>query len=266
MSSSSAGGSPGAPWDHALPFRHPRAGTALAEAAADAGAEIITGVGPVTVQPGPRPTVTFEHGDATKQIECRLIAGADGRNSAVRKQARIPLHAEAGNHHIDGLKTAPMDAVTVGIGGVAFSLSFPQGNGWSRIYSAPSVSEKGRYSGTDRDRRFLRDVAMPFFLWRDEIAEATPQGPCRTCTGDDTWVDDPAEKGLLLIGDAAGYDESDHRLRSGERLTRRSRRRRGADDVEGLDARRVRAIRRRASGAHAASAVQRADGGRAVGR
>ena len=36
---------------------------------------------------------------------------------------------------------------------------------------------------------------------------ATPAGPCATYAGDDTWTDAPFADGVVLIGDAAGYND-----------------------------------------------------------
>ena len=36
---------------------------------------------------------------------------------------------------------------------------------------------------------------------------ATPAGPCATYPGDDTWTDAPFADGVVLIGDAAGYND-----------------------------------------------------------
>lgn len=37
-------------------------------------------------------------------------------------------------------------------------------------------------------------------------AEAVPAGPCRTFAADDTWTDQPYTDGVVLIGDAGGYN------------------------------------------------------------
>ena len=37
-------------------------------------------------------------------------------------------------------------------------------------------------------------------------AEAVPAGPCRTFPADDTWTDRPFVDGVVLVGDAAGYN------------------------------------------------------------
>jgi 2-polyprenyl-6-methoxyphenol hydroxylase-like FAD-dependent oxidoreductase len=39
------------------------------------------------------------------------------------------------------------------------------------------------------------------------LAGGTPLGPCATFGGDDTWTDVPFAEGVVLIGDAAGYND-----------------------------------------------------------
>jgi 2-polyprenyl-6-methoxyphenol hydroxylase-like FAD-dependent oxidoreductase len=41
----------------------------------------------------------------------------------------------------------------------------------------------------------------------EHVAKATPAGPCATYPGDDTWTDAPFAPGVVLIGDAAGYND-----------------------------------------------------------
>jgi len=45
------------------------------------------------------------------------------------------------------------------------------------------------------------------FPWGQEIGNGTPAGPCATYPGDDTWTDRPFADGVVLIGDAAGWND-----------------------------------------------------------
>jgi len=70
---------------------HPQACEALATAAARAGAEVVRGVGDVTVAAGPDPVVRYEHDDEEHEVRCRLVVAADGRASSVRRQLGLAL-------------------------------------------------------------------------------------------------------------------------------------------------------------------------------
>jgi 2-polyprenyl-6-methoxyphenol hydroxylase-like FAD-dependent oxidoreductase len=64
---------------------HPQACEALAQAAERAGARVVTGIGDVAVTPGATPRLAFSVDGANEDVAPRLVIGADGRTSAVRK-------------------------------------------------------------------------------------------------------------------------------------------------------------------------------------
>ena len=70
---------------------HPAACRALSRAAEAAGALYWRGASKVGVTLGEHPAVVFDKDDGMQQVRCRLIVGADGRNSTVRHQAGIAL-------------------------------------------------------------------------------------------------------------------------------------------------------------------------------
>jgi 2-polyprenyl-6-methoxyphenol hydroxylase-like FAD-dependent oxidoreductase len=49
----------------------------------------------------------------------------------------------------------------------------------------------------------MRKACLPY---ADLIKYAEPAGPCRTYGAEDTWTETPYAEGLVLIGDAAGYN------------------------------------------------------------
>jgi 2-polyprenyl-6-methoxyphenol hydroxylase-like FAD-dependent oxidoreductase len=78
-----------------LNITHPRACSALADAALRSGADARTGVRNVRVETGNRPRVRWTESDGTaREAFCGLVVGADGRRSAVRSQARIALEID----------------------------------------------------------------------------------------------------------------------------------------------------------------------------
>ncbi|MGH3839723.1 MAG: FAD-dependent oxidoreductase, partial [Pseudonocardiaceae bacterium] len=81
---------PGVPG--ALDVGHPEACEALTQAAAAAGATVVRGVGDVDLEPSDAPVVRYEHDDVAHELRCRLVVGADGRMSTVRRRLGIELH------------------------------------------------------------------------------------------------------------------------------------------------------------------------------
>ena len=76
-----------------LGVSHPAACQALSIAAATAGALVRQGITAAEVEFGSAPKVRYRLNAAEHVAECRLVIGADGRESAIRRQTGIPLHA-----------------------------------------------------------------------------------------------------------------------------------------------------------------------------
>jgi 2-polyprenyl-6-methoxyphenol hydroxylase-like FAD-dependent oxidoreductase len=141
-----------------------------------------------------------------------LVVGADGRTSTVRAQAGIPLHqAEPQNLVagllVDNVPSFPQDTFTQGTEGDLFFIVFPQGGQRARVYLCPGPDQRERYAGPEAAERFLGDLRRLTCLPQaTAIADGTPIGPCATLGGEDTWTDTPFVEGVVLIGDAAGYN------------------------------------------------------------
>jgi menaquinone-9 beta-reductase len=189
---------------------HPAACEALLAAAMNGGAKVLRGVRHVEVTAGTPPQVSYRLDGAARHLSCRLVVGADGRSSRVRRQAGIRLHRAAGTHLIAGLLVDDLDIDprrnVVSIGEDAWMVTFPQGAGRARVYLCPGTEDPQRYTGAAGIERFLTascfDAVPNGELW----AQATPSGPCRTFTSDDTWTDQPFAEGVVLMGDAAGFN------------------------------------------------------------
>jgi menaquinone-9 beta-reductase len=68
-----------------LQFYHPEMQEVLLRAAAEAGAEVRRGALVKSVVGGMPPSVLFETDSGREQVQARLVIGADGRSSSVRK-------------------------------------------------------------------------------------------------------------------------------------------------------------------------------------
>lgn len=191
---------------------HPAACRALSQAAEAAGARYCRGVSGVSVTAGARPGVTFEKDGDVHQVHCRLVVGADGRNSTVRSQARIPLAGAEPTHLFSGMLVGdvpewPQDTYATASEGEIQCQIFPQGEKRVRLYTTTATDQRRRYDGGPVGRtRFLGDFGgMRCMPLAKHLAGGTPLGPCATFGGEDTWADVPLVDGVVLIGDAAGY-------------------------------------------------------------
>ena len=84
-------------------MRHPQMCDVLNAEAIASGAELLRGVSDVEVTPGASPTVRFRHEGNAREFKPRIVIGADGRNSLVRRQAGIEEHRDATHHLMAGL-------------------------------------------------------------------------------------------------------------------------------------------------------------------
>jgi 2-polyprenyl-6-methoxyphenol hydroxylase-like FAD-dependent oxidoreductase len=194
-----------------LCLAHVAATEALARAAEDAGAAVVRGVTSVDASAGAKPSVTWTHEGAEHVATCRIIAGADGRVSAVRESAGIRLHRVAERNHLSGLLVDDLDwpdeIQVVGAEGELMFLIFPQGSGRARLYLGLPNSERSRFTGPKGPANFVESFCFDSLPGSERVARARVAGPCAAYPGDDTWADEPFTEGVVLVGDAAGYSD-----------------------------------------------------------
>ncbi len=190
---------------------HPRATRALAESASAAGTRLVFGAQQVVIETAP-PTVAWTDREGRHTVSCELIVGADGRSSTVRAQAGIELHEDPTAHLATGLLAEGLGEVDERINLAARAhdtlfLTFPQGDGRARLYFCIPTEQRHRFAGAEGAARFLSTATQVSSLPDGERwAAARPAGPCATFACADTWVDRPFADGVVLIGDAGGYN------------------------------------------------------------
>jgi 2-polyprenyl-6-methoxyphenol hydroxylase-like FAD-dependent oxidoreductase len=201
---------PGVPG--ALGIGHPEACEALTQAAAVAGATVIRGVGDVDFELGDTPVVRYKHDDVTDELRCRLVVGADGRMSTVRRRLGIELRQTrartmAGGMLVEGLHAWPADQLSIGTEGDLLYFVFPRANGRVRLYLLHDIAQKGRFAGPDRQAEFLAAFGFRCIPGSEMFRAARPAGPCAFYPLNDSWTDQPYAPGVVLIGDAAGWND-----------------------------------------------------------
>lgn len=193
---------------------HPAMCRALSAAARDAGVTIHRNVDAITLGPFARGhrTVRFVHQGETHEVRARLVVGADGRGSGIRKQAGIALHRDPTHHLFAGLLVEGADAwpdtqQATGVENDVHFLVFPQGSGRIRLYLGYALAQRQRLNGPDAAERFLDAYRFRNVPGSEAIASARPAGPCQAYGNEDTWTDAPVADGVVLVGDAAGHND-----------------------------------------------------------
>jgi 2-polyprenyl-6-methoxyphenol hydroxylase-like FAD-dependent oxidoreductase len=195
-----------------LSLGHPPFQEGMLANARAAGATVRRGVGSVHVAPGQAPSVTYEHDGATRAATCRLVIGADGRESVTRKTLGIELSSTTAQVNmagmlVDGVNGWPCERQAIGVEGDFNYLIFPQADGRVRLYGAWDADEPHRFTGPGREQRFLESFRLSCLPEAGAVADATPIGPLAGYPMTDTWTDEVARDGVVLVGDAAGWSD-----------------------------------------------------------
>jgi 2-polyprenyl-6-methoxyphenol hydroxylase-like FAD-dependent oxidoreductase len=157
--------------------------------------------------------VTFEVEGVEHRLSCRLIVGADGRSSTVRAQAGIRLLRDEPTHLMSGMLVDHVpewrqEDIAMGTQGDVCFFVFPQGGQKLRLYTCTALDQRSRYHGPAGPRRFLDDFRnLSCVPCHETLGRAIPIGPCATMGGEDTWTEVPFVEGIVLIGDAGGYND-----------------------------------------------------------
>jgi 2-polyprenyl-6-methoxyphenol hydroxylase-like FAD-dependent oxidoreductase len=195
-------------------FYHPAMQEVLLKAAEDAGAEVRRGLPVRDVKPGAPARVMVEQDGRGEEFRARLVIGADGRASLVRKWAGFSVYQDPPQRLIAGILFEDMVAlpddtayfqIDPGLGQVV--LLFPLGQRRARAYFGwYEHMSPNRLQGLDDLPRFIKE-SIGTGTPAEFYTGAKAAGPLATFEGADTWVEHPYRAGVALIGDAASTND-----------------------------------------------------------
>ena len=188
---------------------HPQACEALLVHAAQLGARVIRGVGDVHVASGKDPSVGYELDGNLFEQRARIVVGADGRQSTVRRQLGIELEQVQSKASLSGLlvrdEAWPSDIESLGTEGDVHFLVFPRPDATVRLYLARDTDAV--VGGASSTGNFLDAFRLDCCPMAESLSHAEVLGPCATYPGTDSWTDRPFAEGVVLVGDAAGWSD-----------------------------------------------------------
>jgi menaquinone-9 beta-reductase len=196
-----------------LAFPHVEMQEVLLQAAADAGAEVRRAAYVREVKPGPLPAVEVEQDGAVEEVRARLVVGADGRASMVRKWADFPIQRDPERLLISGVlfedMPIPQEDTAYYIMNPSLGQSvplFPLGQGRVRAYLVHTKATSSRLQGVADLPRFVEE-SVKTYAPAQWYAGARAAGPLATFDGAETWVEHPYKNGVVLIGDATASSD-----------------------------------------------------------
>jgi 2-polyprenyl-6-methoxyphenol hydroxylase-like FAD-dependent oxidoreductase len=123
------------------------------------------------------------HKGASLEFRLRLVIGADGRNSSVRKDlsfkvSRDEPRALLGGMLVKGVPSWPRDMQVIGVEDRFHFLIFPQGDDLLRLYGSYQFADKSRFDGPDRRTKLIDAFgSLTCLPYAEAIAASTPIGP-----------------------------------------------------------------------------------------
>ena len=192
-----------------LSFPHQVMQETLLVAAENAGAEVRRGVNVEHVEPGVEPAVVVVVDGHEERILARLVVGADGRGSAVRKWAGFSVCEQSNDYYMAGVLLTNVRASAEIMYAVfnpeigTWTGLIPQTGNQSRAYFVYPKTIGYRLQGESMLGQFIRECAKGHAPMADYFADAKSIGPLASFDVSDKWVEHPYHDGVALAGDAA---------------------------------------------------------------
>jgi 2-polyprenyl-6-methoxyphenol hydroxylase-like FAD-dependent oxidoreductase len=196
-----------------LNFYHPAMQEAVLAAAVRSGAEIVRGASVTSVAPGFPAKVEYTNEGKAVTAHARLVIGADGRTSNVRKWGdftprRDPERLIIAGVLLEGGEEYRDDTIYLMLNPDLLRGVFliTQGDRRFRAYLVYRSDDDLQMHGVQALPRFIAG-SIECKVPADFYANTKPAGPLASFQAADSWVDHPYSSGVVLIGDAAAASD-----------------------------------------------------------
>lgn len=195
---------PGSPPE--IGFNHPRLQEALLQGAADAGALVFRPGQAEVARQRDSWLVQVEHDDQVSDFHARFLIAADGKSSATRRLWGAEMITDPPHHQFGGLLVhnvdLPQDSAHQGYHDAGFTMLFPQGDDYWRLYYVCPTEEARSFIGENRIQDFI--AACAACLPEGVLESAVPEGPLAFFPNSHVATTRIAGPNAVAIGDAAG--------------------------------------------------------------
>ena len=194
-------------------YCHPEMQEALLAEVEQVGAQVRRGVTVEGVEPGANNAAVVARNVKAERISARLVVGADGRGSAVRKWAGFTTQKGPQPFHFAGVLLTGIsgrdDIVTFlfnpDLGGIVAIV--PETKQRFRAYLGYPTANGLVLQGSDKLGTFLTESKRVAPALAEAYADVKSAGPLATFDVSESWVDHPYREGVALLGDAAATSD-----------------------------------------------------------
>lgn len=193
-----------------LSIPHPAMQQALLDSASEAGATVLR---PASLRDvswsGTQPVVSIDAAGTTVTLTPRLLVGADGAHSAVRRAlggvgVTDPPHHAIGGALLRGINL-PIDSAHQAYFEGGFAMIFPQRGGISRAYHVCSTTEADKLQRANQPAALIERLAAA--LPENAMDGVTSVGPIGFFPNAERLASVTHGSHTVLIGDAAGTND-----------------------------------------------------------
>jgi 2-polyprenyl-6-methoxyphenol hydroxylase-like FAD-dependent oxidoreductase len=198
--------------DVPLSFWHPELQDSLLSTARDEGVNVWRPVTVTQIRGGARPGFTVNRDGLSCEISARLVVGAEGRASQVRRMLGRSEFEHRSQRLLAGVRVS-------GLGGdpsqayylirpnaEGLAMVYPQGGGFGRVYTFLPDAAPSDFAG-EEGFRYAIDLVVEAGVPAEVVRDAKQEGPLAAFEASDSWIRTPYRDGLAVVGDAAGVTD-----------------------------------------------------------